>query len=121
MDSAVFASSYPRGKTTQPSLRWAVAAWCVMLAAVIWYALRLKTVFLTEDSLLVRSFVTEVEIPFSEIASVKHNWFWKNATLQLNSPSAFGDRILFIHRRRVVTEGGKRSTLDLLRELIRQK
>jgi hypothetical protein len=79
---------------------------------------RLKTVFLNDNMLRVRGFITEVEIPFSDLASIKHNWFWKNATLKLNVRSAFGTRILFMPRRLVTTERGNGITLDLLRELI---
>ena len=50
---------------------------------IFWYAVRLKTVFLDDNTLRVCGFITELEIPFSDIASIKHNWFWKNATLKL--------------------------------------
>jgi len=85
---------------------------------VVFYAVRLKTVFVNETSLRIRGYVTEIEVPFSDMASVKHNWFFKNDTLILGVRSVFGDRILFIARRRVLTEGGKMSTLDMLRGLI---
>jgi hypothetical protein len=98
----------------------AILVWCAMLALILWYALRVKTVFMTQDGLRIHGYVTDLEISFSDIASVKHNWFWKNATLQLKTNSAFGATILFIPRRRVGTEGGNRFTLDLLRELISQ-
>ena len=96
----------------------AIIMWCVTFPLVVFYAVRLKTVFANETGLRIRGFVTEIEIPFSEMASVRHNWFFKNDTLFLNARSAFGYRILFIARRRVVTEGGSISTLDMLRNLI---
>ena len=92
--------------------------WCVTYPLVVFYAFRLKTVFANETGLRIRGYITEIEIPFSDLASVKHNWFFKNDTLFLNVRSAFGNRILFIAKRRVVTERGAMSTLDMLRGLI---
>jgi hypothetical protein len=73
---------------------------------------------MTEDALRIGGYFSEVEVPFSNIAAVRHNWFAKNDMLRLNAPSEFGDKILFIARRRVSTDGGRRATLDLLRGLI---
>jgi len=96
----------------------AVMMWCVTYPLVVFYAVRLKTVFANETGLRIRGYVNEIEIPFSDIASVRHNWFFKNDTLFLSARSAFGHKILFIARRRVVTERGSISTLDMLRNLI---
>lgn len=96
----------------------AIIMWCVTYPLVVFYAVRLKTVFTNETGLRIRGYISEIEIPFSEVASVKHIWFFKNDTLFLNVHTAFGDRILFIARRRVVTERGAMSTLDMLRNLI---
>jgi len=95
----------------------AIIFWCVSFPLVVFYAVRLKTIFASETGLRVRGYVTEIEIPFSDIASVKHNWFFKNDTIFLRARSAFGYKILFIARRRVVTERGSISTLDMLRNL----
>lgn len=91
--------------------------WCVSYGLVVFYGVRLKTVFVNEAGLRIRGYITEIEIPFSEVASVKHNWFFKNDSLFLNV-RAFGDKILFIARRRVTTERGAIATLDMLRSLI---
>ena len=102
-------------------MKWvAIILWCVTYSLVVFYAIRLKTVFVNETGLRIRGFVTEIEIPFSDLASVKHNWFFKNDTLFFNARSAFGDRILFIAKRRVVTERGAMATLGMLRGLITQ-
>ena len=106
------------GENNPTIIGLAIAAWCVMLALSVWYAVRLKTVFMTQNGLRIRGYVTELEISFSDVASVRHNWFWKNATLELKTSAAFGAKILFIPRGRVATEAGSRRTLDLLRELI---
>ena len=96
----------------------AVIMWCVTYPLIVFYAARLKTVFANETGLRIRGYVSDIEIPFSEVACVKHNWFLKNDTLFLNVRSGFGYKILFIARRRVVTERGAVSTLDMLRNLI---
>jgi len=96
----------------------AVVLWCVTYALLVFYAVRLKTVFMNENGLRIRGYFTEIEIPFSEVASVRHNAIFKNDNLFLNAGSAFGDRILFITRRRVRTENGAISTLEMLRQLI---
>ena len=110
-----FPPGYPNSATM---ISVAIIVWSVSFPLVVFYAVRLKTVFANETGLRIRGYVTEIEIPFSEMASVRHNWFFKNDTLFLNVRSAFGYRILFIARRRVVTERGSISTLDMLRNLI---
>ena len=110
-----FPSTDPNSATM---IRVAIILWCLTLPLVIWYALRLKTLVVTQDALRIGGYFSEVEVPFSNVTTVTHNWFAKNDTLRLNPPSEFGDKILFIARRRVSTEGGRRSTLDLLRGLI---
>src|SRR5215471_11392802 len=73
---STFRVALPPGQNNATIVGLLVVAWCVMFALILWYAVRLKTVFLTANTLRVRGFVTELEIPFSDIASVKHNWFW---------------------------------------------
>jgi hypothetical protein len=90
----------------------------VTYGLVVFYGFRLKTVFLNETGLRIRGYITEIEIPLSEVTSVKHNWFFKNDSLFLNVRETFGDKILFIARRRVKTEGRAMATLDMLRKLI---
>jgi hypothetical protein len=58
-----------------------IIIWCATYPLLQYYAIRLKTVFANETGLRIRGYITEIEIPFSEIASVKHNWFFKNDTL----------------------------------------
>jgi hypothetical protein len=111
----VFPPSDPNSSTM---IWFAIIFWCLTYYLVVSYAIRLKTVFVNETGLRIRGYITEIEIPFSDLASVKHNWFFKNDTLFLNVRSAFGNRILFIAKRRVVTERGAMSTLDMLRGLI---
>jgi hypothetical protein len=111
--------AFPPTEPNHAIIIWvATAVWCVTLVLFVWYGLRLKTVFINQTGLRIRGYVTEIEIPFSQIASVKHNWFRKNATLHLNDSSAFGANILFIPRLRIATEHGKISTLDMLRNRI---
>jgi hypothetical protein len=110
---------FPGTEPNSATFIWIGAvAWCVMVVLVVWYALRLKTVFLNETGLRVRGYITEIEIPFSDVASIKHQWFIKTATLRLNTLSAFGAKITFMPRTRIATEHGNRFTLDVLRELI---
>jgi|ERR1043166_928225 hypothetical protein len=111
-------SAFPPSEPNSATMIWvAIIFWCVSFPLVVFYAVRLKTIFASETGLRVRGYVTEIEIPFSDIASVKHNWFFKNDTIFLRARSAFGYKILFIARRRVVTERGSISTLDMLRNL----
>src|SRR5215813_14356128 len=104
--------AFPTTDPNNSTLRWvAIIMWCVSYGLVVFYGVRLKTVFVNEAGLRIRGYITEIEIPFSEVASVKHNWFFKNDSLFLNVRSAFGDKILFIARRRVTTERGAIATL----------
>src|SRR6266849_2290105 len=104
--------AFPPSEPNSATMIWVgMVAWCVIYTLVVLYGLRLKTVFSNQSGLRIRGYVSEIEIPFSDVAAAKHNWFMKNDTLSLNVRSAFGDRILFIARRRIVTERGKISTL----------
>jgi hypothetical protein len=96
----------------------AIIMWCLTYSLVVFYAVRLKTVFANETGLRIRGYIADIEIPFSDVASVKHNWFFKNDSLFLNFRSPFGDKILFIARRRVTIGRNRMSTLDMLRNLI---
>jgi len=111
--------AFPPTDPNNGTMMWvAIIMWCVTYGLVVFYGFRLKTVFLNETGLRIRGYITEIEIPFSEVASVKHNWFFKNDSLFLNARETFGDKILFIARRRVKTERGTMATLDMLRKLI---
>ena len=113
--------AFPATEPNSETFFWIFAvAWCVMLVLVVWYALRLKTIFLTDTGLRIRGYITENEIPFSDVASVKHRWFIKTATLRLKVLSAFGAKIIFMPRTRIATGHGNRFTLDVLRQLIDQ-
>ena len=114
--------AFPSSEANSATIIWVgMVVWCLLYLLVAWYALRLKTVFAKETGLRVRGYVSEIEIPFSDVSAVKHNWFMKNDTLWLNVRSEFGERILFIAKRRIVTERGAISTLDMLRKLIAKR
>jgi hypothetical protein len=113
--------AFPPGDPNSANMRWvSIILWCLIYSLAVSYAVRLKTVFVSETGLRVRGYITEIELPFSDLASVKHNWFFRNDTLFLTVRSKFGNGILFIARRRVMTESGAVSTLDMLRGLITQ-
>src|SRR5258708_3269842 len=76
--------AFPPSDPNSATMIWvAIIMWCVTYPLVVFYAVRLKTVFLSETGLRVRGYVNEIEIPFSDIASVKHNSFLKNDSLLL--------------------------------------
>src|SRR5438105_2874850 len=88
--------AFPSTEPNSATMVWVgMVVWCLTYALVVFYAVRLKTVFASETVLRVRGYVNEIEISFSDMANVKHNWFFKNDTLFLNCGSVFGDRILF--------------------------
>src|SRR5687767_7665946 len=111
--------AFPPAEPNNATIIWvATVVWCVLLVGFVWYGFRLKTVFINQTGLRIRGYITEIEIPFSQIASVKHNWLMRNATLHLNVASPFGAKILFIPRLRIAMEHGKVSTLEMLRNRI---
>ena len=114
-----FRRAFPSAEPTMIGL--GIILWCLIYLLLIWYAIRLKTVATTGSGLRIGGYFGEVEVPLSNVANVKHNWFMKNDTLQLTVPSEFGDKILFIARGRISTEGGRRSTLDVMRGLINKR
>src|SRR5713226_2251719 len=68
----VFPPSDPNSVTM---VRVWIILWCLMFPLVILYALRLKTVVMSETGLRIGAYFSEIEVPFSNVANVKHNWF----------------------------------------------
>jgi hypothetical protein len=100
-----------------------LGAWCVMAPLIFWYAFKLKTVVLDGSVLRIKSYITRIDVPIANVANLK----WRNplmmphVTLRLKGDSEFGDKIVFIPRRRIATDAGYRSTLEVLQELINER
>ena len=111
-------ASFPPNDPHAKTMWWVfLAAWCVIMPWVFWYAFRLKGVRMGEKALFVRSYRKEIQIPFSEVDGLKEST-WPNirhVTLRLKSPSEFGEKIVFIPKKTVETVAGKRSTIEELR------
>jgi hypothetical protein len=87
----------PKGVSLPPLLF--LSLWCA-----VWYALtrRWKSVHLAGDDLYVSNYLKKIRIPLAEVKEVEASsvWGWhpRTVTLTLNSPSEFGDRIVFVPR-----------------------
>ena len=91
----------------------------VMASFVFWFAFKLKTVML-DGVLYVRGYLKELAIPFMNIASIRYSrlMFPHLTVLQLKTTTDFGDKIIFISKRRIVTPAGSRSTFEELQARI---
>jgi len=117
-------ASFPPNDPHAKSMLWLFFFfWCVMTPFVFWYALKLKRVVINEEFLRVKSYLKEIEIPLANVESIKTST-WPNmrhVTLRLKSPSEFGDKIIFIPKKKIGTAAGEKSTLEELRERITQR
>jgi hypothetical protein len=78
-------------------------AWIAGTAYFLWDANRLKTVSVDDKFLYASNYLKEIAIPLSDIYDVTEN-FWLNThpvTIHLKSPSEFGNKIVFLPKRRV--------------------
>ena len=97
--------------------------WLVGSAFIYWSCIRLKEVSVDENFLYVSNYLKEIAIPLSEIQDVTEN-VWVNihpVTIRLNSPSEFGDKIVFMPRVRFFEFFSSHPVVDELKELARSK
>ena len=75
-------------------------AWIAATSFMLWFSLRLKEVNLSNDRLLVDNYITEIEIPISNVKRVKEIWLFHPHTIKLtvDPPSKFGSTIVFVPR-----------------------
>ncbi|HEV8426549.1 MAG TPA: hypothetical protein VGQ41_01460 [Pyrinomonadaceae bacterium] len=74
------------------------AMWLGFSSFLIWFARRLKVVSIDERTLFVSVGRREIEIPFSNVETVKQS-FWTNPkliTLTLKHPAEFGEKVVFV-------------------------
>jgi hypothetical protein len=97
--------------------------WVVGSAFIYWNCIRLKEVSVDENFLYVSNYLKEIAIPLSEIQDVTEN-VWVNihpVTIRLNSPSEFGDKIVFMPSVRFFAFFSSHPVVDELKELARSK
>jgi hypothetical protein len=107
-----------------PPPKWIfLLAWLAGSAFIYWSCIRLKEVSLDEDFLYVSNYLKEIAIPLSEIQDVTEN-IWINihpVTIQLKSPSEFGDKIVFMPPARFFAFFSSHPVVSELKELARSK
>ncbi len=73
--------------------------WCSIWNLVTF---RWKSVYLKNDALSVSNYLRKIEIPLSNIESVKASSWWgwqpRTITVRLKFPSEFGEKIVFVPR-----------------------
>lgn len=103
--------------------------WFFLFALVVgvlmiyWTCIRLKRVSVDDDYLYVSNYLKEISIPLSDIADVTEN-VWINThpiTIHLLSPSAFGDKIVFMPTIRFFTFFSSHPVVEELKELANSK
>lgn len=82
----------------EPAFAVLFVIWLAGSSFLIWFARRLKVVSIDKRSLFVSVGRREIEIPFSNVETVKES-FWTNPkliTLTLKEPAEFGERVVFV-------------------------
>ena len=96
-----------------------IGLWAVFTVVVFWNALRIKTVKLEGEALLIKGYLKEVPIPLGEITKIKAHLFLRpHWTIHLKTPTVFGTTIAFIPKRRIATSDGNKSTFAELQARI---
>jgi hypothetical protein len=97
--------------------------WIVGSVFIYWGGVRLKKVSVDDNFLYVSNYLKEISIPLSEIYDVTEN-VWLSVhpvTIHLNSPSEFGDKIVFMPPQRYFTFFSSHPVVNELKELSRSK
>jgi len=100
-----------------------LVAWVAGSIFIYWSCIRLKEVRVDDDFLYVSNYLKEITIPLSEIFDVREN-IWVNihpVTIQLKSPSEFGDKIVFMPTVRFFGLFSSHPVVSELKELARAK
>jgi hypothetical protein len=107
-----------------PPPKWVfLFAWIAGFAFLYWTCIRLKEVSVDDNFLYVSNYLKEVSIPLSEIDDVTEN-VWINihpVTIHLNSPSEFGDKIIFMPTVRFFAFFSSHPVVNELKKLARSK
>jgi hypothetical protein len=105
------------------------AKWFFLIALIAgallfyWTCMRLKRVSVDDDYLYVSNYFKEIAIPLSDIVDVTENR-WVNphpVTIHLLSPSAFGDKIVFMPTIRFFSFLSSHPVVEELKELANSK
>ena len=107
-----------------PPSKWIfLFAWIMGAAFTYWSCAPLKEVSVDDNFLYVSNYLKEFAIPLSEICDVTEN-VWINihpVTIHLKSPSEFGNKIVFMPKRRMFALFGSHPVVSELKELARVK
>ena len=118
----MFLGDDPKGP--DPPAKWMfVVFWFVGTAFTCWSGIRLKEVSVDDDFLYVSNYLKEISVPLSQIYDVTEN-VWVNShpvTIHLNSPSEFGDKIVFMPTTRFFAFFSSHPVVKELKELARSK
>jgi hypothetical protein len=103
-----------------PVQTYLLIALCALFAAVVfWHALKLKTVILDDEVLHVAGYLKQVTIPLSDVMNIRSRLFLRpHWTIELRTPTEFGDKVMFLPKTRISTSGGSKSTFAELQARI---
>ncbi len=106
--------------TTATKYSLLIGLWVIVGTLIVWQALRLKTVILEDDVLYVGSYWKQVRVHLSEVMNIKgQSLLTRHWTLELRTPTEFGDKIRFIPKVRIVTPEGTKQTFAELQARIK--
>jgi hypothetical protein len=105
-------------------MKWLfLIAWLVGSGSILWFALRLKTVTLNGDRLIIKNYGQEDTIPLSSINGISGTRFINPKTIKLNlyPPCVFGEKVVFIPKTSFYNPFGQHPIVKQLKELTNQQ
>lgn len=95
-------------------------SWICGSIFLVWFSLRLKRVRIDGDLLFITDYQTEISTPVTNIANITES-FWSNPhtiTLHFRTPTAFGEKVMFISQGRYLAFWATHPTVVELRNLM---
>jgi hypothetical protein len=93
--------------------------WLVGSSFILWFAVRLKAVTLSEGTLIVANFRQEIRIPLSSINEIRESRLVNPKTIKLTlyPPCDFGEKVVFIPKIKFYNPFGQHPIVKQLKEL----
>ncbi len=112
------------GQDSPPAdMKWYfLFAWIIGSTYILWFSLRLKSVILVDNDLIVRDYFREIIIPISSVTEVRESRFMnpKVIRLSLYPESEFGSSIVFIPKLRFYNPFGQHPIAKQLKQITNQ-
>jgi hypothetical protein len=110
------------GGVPPPEMKWIfLGAWFLGTGLLLWGCVGLKRVRIDSTNLYVSNYLTEIKVPFSNIANVTENQRVNihPVTIHFRTPTDFGETIKFMPTTRIFAQSSSHPIVAELQTLIR--